>query len=349
MKKIARKNKNSIIDALNDAQKLVFAPLAFQALSSMIDFGIIEYLDKNSASEKDIISHLNLDEYIVRTLLEIGVLNKIVSEENSIFSLTKMGKMFIYNDMTRANFNYVKDVCYLGASKMTDCFKDKQPRGLQKFVGNYPTIYPALTILPQKMKQSWYEFDHLYSDNCFEEIFSIITKKYNSIIDIGGNTGRFEKICLSYNKNFDITMLDLKVNIDKIKEEKTFKNCKFYPVNVLENNPKYPKMENCAVLMSQFLDCFSKSDIIKILSDIKNNKDEKTSVYILEPYTDLQKFEGAKYALSHTSLYFTCMANGVSKMYTYKEMKELIEKVNMKIINRFDDIGSYNYTLLECK
>ena len=199
------------------------------------------------------------------------------------------------------------------------------------------------------MRKSWYEFDHLYSDNCFEEVFLVITKKYRSIIDIGGNTGKFEKLCLSHDRKFDITMLDLKVNIDKIKDEPELKNCKFHPVNVLDKNSKYPPMKNCAILMSQFLDCFCKADILKILKDLKNNKDEKTSIYILEPYTDLQKFEGAKYALSHTSLYFTCMANGVSKMYKFDEMKELIEKSGMKITNRFDDIGSYNYTLLECR
>ena len=349
MKKVMRKNKTSVIDALNNAQYLAFAPLAFQALSSMLDLGIIEFLDKKPSSEKEIMNSLNLDEYTVRTLLEIGILNKVIKEADNIFSLTKTGEMFLYDDMTKANFNYVKDVCYLGASEMTNCFKDRQPRGLQKFVGDYPTIYPALTILPERMRKSWYEFDHLYSDNCFEEVFSIITKNYKSIIDIGGNTGKFEKLCLSHDKNFDITMLDLKVNIDKIKDTPSLKNCKFHPVNVLDENPKYPPMKNCAVLMSQFLDCFCKNDILKILTDLKNNKDKNTSIYILEPYTDLQKFEGAKYALSHTSLYFTCMANGVSKMYKFGEMKELIEKSGMKITNCFNDIGSYNYTLLECK
>ena len=286
MKKVVRKNKTSIIDALNDAQYLAFAPLAFQALSSMLDLGIIEFLDKKPSSEKEIMKSLNLDEYTVRTLLEIGILNKVINEEKGIFSLTKMGEMFLYDDMTKVNFNYVKDVCYLGASEMTNCFKGRQPRGLQKFVGDYPTIYPALTLLPEKMRKSWYEFDHLYSDNCFEEVFSIITKKYNSIIDIGGNTGKFEKLCLLHDRNFDITMLDLKVNIDKIKDEPELKNCKFHPINVLDKSPKYPQMKNCAILMSQFLDCFSKSDILKILADLKKNKDEKTSIYILEPYTD---------------------------------------------------------------
>lgn len=349
MKTIKRKNQESIVDALTQAQKFVFAPLAFQALASMLELGIIEFLDKNPAIEEEIISALDLDEYTVRTLLQIGIINKIVQIKGNIYNLTKMGQLFLYDDMTKANFNYVKDVCYLGASELTASFKERKPKGLQKFVGNYPTIYPALKNLPDKMQQSWYEFDHLYSDNCFEEVFQIISKKYQSIYDIGGNTGKFEELCFKHDKNFDITMFDLKANIDKIRNNTKLRNCKFYPINVLDKTPNYPEIKNGAVLMSQFLDCFSKKDIVKILSDIRLRMDKNSALYILEPYTDMQKFEGAEYSLVHTSLYFTFMANGVSKFYTLKEMEELVEQGGFTINRRYDNIGSYNYTLLECK
>lgn len=348
-KTIKRKNQESIIDALTNAQKFIFAPLAFQAMASMINLGIIEFLDKNSANEDEIILALNLDEYTVRTLLQIGITNKIIIKQGNNYSLTKMGRLFLYDDMTRVNFNYVKDVCYLGASELTASFKEQKPKGLQKFVGNYSTIYPALTMLPEQMKQSWYEFDHLYSDNCFEEVFRIISQNYRTVYDIGGNTGKFEKLCLKHDKNFDITMFDLKVNIDKIRNDQELKNCKFHPINVLEDNPNYPHIKNSAVLMSQFLDCFSKKDVVKILTDIRKHMDKSSALYILEPYTDKQKFEGAEYSLVHTSLYFTCMANGVSKFYTQKEMEELIEQAGFTINKYYDDIGNYNYTLLECK
>ena len=349
MKKVKRKNGSSIVETMTQAQRFAFAPIAFQALCSMLDLGIIEYLDKKPSFEKDIILSLNLDEYTVRTLLQVGVLNNLVKEKDGIYSLTKMGELFLYDDMTRANFDYVKDVCYLGASELSTSFKEQRPAGLQKFVGDYPTIYPALTLLPDKMQKSWYHFDHYYSDNCFEEVFKIITDKYNSIFDIGGNTGKFETVCLKNDIDINITMLDLEININKIKNKTNLKNCNFHPINVLDETPKYPKIENSAVFMSQFLDCFSKKDIRKILTDIKKNMDNYSSIYILEPYTDKQKFEGAEYALTHTSLYFTCMANGVSKFYTFEEMKKIIEDSGLKINQCYNDIGSYNYTLLECK
>lgn len=349
MKKLKRNNKESLITALTEAQKFIFAPLAFQALASMLELGIINLLDEAPKSETEIISTLKLDEYTVRTLLDIGLLNNIVKKDNNIFSLTKMGELFLYDDMTKANFYYVKDVCYLGASELTNSFRSSAPKGLQKFVNNYSTIYPALTKLPQKMKDSWYKFDHLYSDNCFNEVFKIITKNYSSIFDIGGNTGKFEKLCLEKDKNFNITMLDLKENIDKIRDNPDLKACKFHPINVLNDEPLYPQINNSGVLMSQFLDCFSKQEIKKILTDIQKAMDNNSSIYILEPYTDMQVFEGAEYALTHTSLYFTCMANGVSKFYTLNEMKELIEDADLCITRCIKDIGSYNYTLLECR
>ncbi|MBQ3310763.1 SAM-dependent methyltransferase [bacterium] len=349
MSTIKRKNKNSIVEDLTQAQKFIFAPFAFQALAALLDLGIIEFLDKQPASETEIINTLHLDEYTVKTLLQIAFLNNIVENDNDIYCLTKIGRLFLYDDMTKANFNFVKDVCYLGISNLTESFKERSPIGLRKFVDGHPTIYSALTVLPEQMKKSWYEFDHFYSDNSFEEVFSVITQKYSRIYDIGGNTGKFEILCLSHDSNFDITMFDLKCNIDKIKTNPALDKCKFYPINVLDKEPNYPSFKNGAILMSQFLDCFSKNDIIKILKDLSKKMDDKSAIYILEPYTDMQKFEGAKYSLTHASLYFTSMANGVSKFYTLKEMKEIIKIAGLNISKQFDDIGSFNYTLLECK
>ena len=68
-----------------------------------------------------------------------------------------------------------------------------------------------------------------------------------------------------------------------------------------------------AVFMSQFLDCFSEEQVVSILSNVKKSMKEGTKVFILEPFTDRQLFDGATYSLVHISLYFTCMANGNSK------------------------------------
>lgn len=345
-----RKNrKHSPVETLTRAQRIAFAPLTFQAIGSMLDFGILELLDKKSFSCKEIMEELKLSEYTAKTLLEVGEVSDIV-EKNSdgIYSITPLGKMFLYDEMTRVNFDFVRDVCYTGASKMSASFKCEKPEGLNKFIQKSDTIYPLIPSLPQKIKQSWYEFDHFYSDNCFEIIYRIITSNSPAkIFDIGGNTGKFEKLCLKNNPDIDITMVDLPENIEVVSKDEELKSCKFYAKNVLNNEKPFPKMSG-AILMSQFLDCFSKKQIEFILTNIEKSIDNNTKIYILEPFTDNQNFDGARFSLIHTSLYFTCMANGNSKMYTKSEMIELVEKSNLKVVNVFENIGPFDYTLLEC-
>ena len=342
------KRKQKRINSLSEAQTLAFAPLTFQAVSTMLDLGIINLLDKQKATLEDIIKELKLSEYTARTLLQIGEVADIVKKEDDEYSLSKKGEAFLYDEMTIANFNFVKDICYLGASELTQSFLQEKPLGLHKFIQKEETIYPLLPDLKEPLKSSWYNFDNLYSDNCFDKIFEIISKDFNKIFDIGGNTGKFERICLK-NKTVDITMLDLPENVSARITESELQGCKFVPINVLDKSPKYPDMSNSAILMSQFLDCFSKEQILKILTDLKNNTNENSSIFILEPFTDNQNFEAAKYSLVHISLYFTCMANGVSKMYEQKEMIELINKAGLKLVKVYNNIGPFDYTLLECK
>ncbi len=340
--------KQSRITALADAQKLVFAPLTFQAIGTMLDIGLIKLLDNNSLTIKEIIKALNSDEYTVKTLLQIAKIVGIVEKDSDKYRLSKTGEAFLYDDMTVANFNFVKDICYLGASELTKSFKNKSPEGLKKFIKDSETIYPLVPNLEEPLKSSWYNFDNLYSDNCFDKVCEIISSKYKNIFDIGGNTGKFEKICLK-NKDINVTMLDLPENISARIDNPELKGCNFYPVDVLDKNIKYPKMKNCAVLMSQFLDCFSKEQIVKILTDLKNNIDTESGVFILEPFMDKQPFEAGEYSLVHISLYFTCMANGVSKMYEQSEMTDLVKQAGLTVSKIYDDIGPFGYTMLECK
>ncbi len=346
-----RKNKkHSTVETLTQAQRIAFAPLTFQAIGSMLDFGILELLDKESLSLSKITEKLNLSEYTLKTLIEIGEVSGIIKKNSDkTYSIAPLGKIFLYDKMTKVNFNFVRDVCYLGASEMSTSFVNEKPEGLNKFIQKSDTIYPLIPSLPQKIKQSWYEFDHFYSDNCFEIIYKIITSNSPSkIFDIGGNTGKFERICLKNNPNTDITMIDLPENIEAVCRNDELKGCKFHAKNVLNNEKPFPKMTG-AILMSQFLDCFSKKQIKFILTNIEKSIDNNTKIYILEPFTDNQNFDGARFSLVHTSLYFTCMANGNSKMYTKLEMIELIEKSNLIVTNIYENIGPFDYTLLECK
>jgi hypothetical protein len=99
--------------------------------------------------------------------------------------------------------------------------------------------------------------------------------------------------------------------------------------------------------MSQFLDCFSKPEILSLLERAKQALSDSGSLYILETYWDDQKFEASSYSLHATSLYFTCMANGNSQMYHTKDMLELIEQAGLQVVESFPGIG-LSHTLFRC-
>lgn len=340
------KHKQELINALAEAQKIAFAPLTFQAVDALIEFGILKEIDTEPSEAQAIEKKLGLSEYTVKTLLELGEISGIVKKDNSKYSITRLGQAFLYDEMTRVNFNFVRDICYLGAAKLKESFKNKRPEGLKELYPEAETIYTHISQLPDRMRKSWYEFDHYYSDNSFDIVYDII-KPCGKIFDIGANTGKFERVCLKNNPNQDITMIDLEENINFIKDNPELKGCKFYPVNILRPEEKLPEMSG-AILMSQFLDCFSKEQIISILKRISKSSSDDIKIFILEPFIDMQKFEGAKYSLIHTSLYFTCMANGCSKMYSKEDMEEMVKAAGLKVNAVYDSLGAHDYTLLEC-
>ena len=66
----------------------------------------------------------------------------------------------------------------------------------------------------------------------------------------------------------------------------------------------------------------------------------------MEPLWDQQRFEAESYALQATSLYFTCIANGNSKMYRYKELVDAIEAGGFELKTAHHNLGSNCYSLL---
>ena len=346
-----RRGENPI-DTLTLAQKIAFAPITFQIVASMLDFGIFKALSEKEMTKAQLMDKCGISRYTIDTLFDAALCIGLV-EQNSKgeFSNTKLADTFLYDEMTRVNFNFVRDICYLGASEISDSFRKNKPVGLNKYYFDSPIIYSKLTKMNERMKKSWYEFDHHYSDECFEDVLNIIfnnNPKHALICDIGGNTGKFERACLDFNQDCKIVMVDLEENIKETKKSFDTKRCSFLSADILSNAPLDFKITPDVFFMSQFLDCFSREQILFILNKIADVSKKNTKIYILEPFIDNQNFKGAAYALSHISLYFTCMANGYSKMYNESDMREIIANSKLKIVNVYHNIGRYDYTLLEC-
>ena len=346
-------DKKTALQAMYDAQKLAFAPIMFQAAKSLRDLGILELIKKTrkGITIEQIAEKLNLSVYGVKVLVEAGISIELVRVEDDNFFLTKTGWYILSDELTRVNMDFTNDVNYLGMHSLTESITKGAPTGLDTF-GKWDTVYEALSELPEKAKESWFNFDHFYSDYAFPKILPIVFKdKPKLLLDIGGNTGKFSLKCVEFDSDVKVTILDLpgqlKVAEQKIAEKGMQKRISGFPINLLDHSKTYPRGADI-IWMSQFLDCFSQEDVIELLRRGKDAMTKDSSLFIMETYWDMQKFEASTYSLHATSLYFTNIANGCSQMYHSEDMLKMIEKAGLYVEETFEDIG-VSHTLFKCK
>ncbi len=205
----------SAVQAQYEAQKIAFAPIIFQVARTMRDLGILEILskNKNGLSYDELVQMTNLTEYGIQVLCETALSSNIISYKNEKVYLTKIGFFINSDEMTNTNMNYNHHVNYQGLFYLEESIKNSKAEGLKVF-GEWKTIYPALSTLPEKTKKSWFEFDHLYSDSGFTKAIEILKKQNpKSILDIGGNTGKFALQFAKENPKVNITIMDLSQQI----------------------------------------------------------------------------------------------------------------------------------------
>ncbi|SHI61603.1 methyltransferase [Pseudozobellia thermophila] len=344
------------IQALEEAQKIAFAPFVFQTTVSLRKLGILDYIFEHSREEgattqKAMAEALGLTEYGLSVLLEIAESSDIVSKDGEgNYDLTKIGYFLNYNKMTEANLNFTQDVCYQGLYHLNEAITTGKPAGLKE-LGPWTTVYEGLSQLPDRVQDSWFAFDHFYSDEIFEEALPIVFRhRPKTLFDIGGNTGKFAVLCAQYDPEVAVKIFDLPGQLAKALENA--KNNGFEgritgeQIDWLSGKNEIPTGAD-TLWMSQFLDCFSKEEILHILKTCVAAMNENTELIIIETYTDRQKFDNARFTLEATSLYFTAMANGNSKMYKATEFIDLATKAGLTVKEDLP-IGEF-HTMLVCK
>ncbi len=342
-------------DALQEAQKIAFAPFVFQTTVSLRNLGILDFIfdheSKDGVTIAEISKATKVSEYGIGVLLEVAESADIVSKnEANKFELTKIGYFLNYNKMTDANINFTQDICYQGLYHLQDAIETGTPSGLKE-LGDWPTIYEGLSKLKPKEQKSWFAFDHYYSDEIFEEALETVFKKTPKLLyDIGGNTGKFANLCCAYNDDVNVHIFDLPGQLNKAlanaKIQGNENRISGTEIDWLSENPTIPSGAD-TIWMSQFLDCFSKEEILKILKVAVAAMDSETELIIIETYTDRQKFGSAKLTLEATSLYFTALANGNSKMYAAEEFKSLVDEAGL-VLKEDNKVGEF-HTMFVCK
>ena len=350
------------VDAKFEAQKIAFAPMCYQAVRTMLELGMMQAInDAGDAgiTRKELAEKAKISEYGAGVLCEMALGMNVIklsqdseagSADKEKFVIGKIGWMLLEDDLTKVNFWFTNDICYEGAWKLKESIINGEPEGLKVFGDQWTTVYEALSTLPDKPKKSWFEFDHFYSDIAFPEALPIVfAEKPKTMLDIGGNTGKWSLACCRYNPDVKMTIVDLpgQANVAKknAAEAGFADRIDFSMGNVLDDTTKLPENPD-AVWMSQFLDCFSLKQITKILKKVYEAATPETNVFVLEPLWDKQRFEASSYSLQATSLYFTCIANGNSKMYRYEELVNAIGEAGFELKTAHHNLGSNAYSLL---
>ena len=335
------------------AQRIAFGPIVFQATVSMRRLGILDKLFANpdGMTAAQIATSLGISEYGIKVMLEVGLSSGIVALSEERFTLTKTGYFLLKDELTTVNLNFVADVCYDGMQHLSDAIVEQKPKGLKVF-GDWSTIYEGLSQLPEPVQASWFAFDHFYSDRAFPDALRVVFERpVARLLDVGGNTGKWALQCVAHDPRVHVTILDLPGQLEKarrnIQAAGMSDRVVCQPIDLLNDAAAWPKGAD-VIWMSQFLDCFSAPQIVSLLKRGHAAMDDNTSLYILETFWDRQQHEAAAFSLHNTSLYFTCLANGNSKMYHSSEMKECVAAAGLRIVRDIDGIG-IGHTLLECK
>lgn len=341
-----------VMRALSEAQKLAFAPFAFQAARVMRDRGLLAALQiGRPRSAEDLAGATGLSDYATETLLETGLSFGLCEQRDEGWTLTRLGHTVLHDEMTRINMDFTHDVCYQGLFELEEALVEGRPAGLHH-LGDWPTIYEGLSKLPPQAAKSWFAFDHYYSDGAMGQALPIVfARPPRRLLDVGGNTGKWASRCCKFNADVQVTIADLPGQLglaaENLGSQGLWGRVGGHPIDLLDPDQALPAGHN-AIWMSQFLCCFSKVEVRSILQRAKDALAPGGALWILDTFWDNCPNEVAAYCLHATSLYFTAMANGNSRMYSLADTRKAVEAVGLKVTEVHDGLG-LGHTLLRCE
>jgi ubiquinone/menaquinone biosynthesis C-methylase UbiE len=310
----------------------------------------VEQAGNDGAGAEEIAAHAGLRTYGVSVLLEMGASIGLVWMRGDRYVLDKLGHFLLNDKMTRVNMNFVADVCYSAMGRLQESVEQAAPRGLQEF-GDWRTLYPRLTQLPEPARASWFTFDQFYSNVAFSDALpAVFARSPRHIVDVGGNTGAWALACAAYDPSVRVTLVDLPEQIaaaDALLRGSPHRDrIELWAADVLDESQPLPSGAD-TVWMSQFLDCFAEDQIARILARVSAVLPHNGALFVLELFSDRQRHAAAAYSLNATSLYFTCVANGVSRMYRSDDVVRALDAAGFGISAQHDDLG-FGHTLLHC-
>ena len=341
----------SALQARFEAQKIAFAPVVFQCVRIAWKQGMLDAL----AAAAD--TGLSIDAmaadgrwtpYALKVVLESCLSAGVVLREGDRYVLDKTGYCLLSDPVTRINFDFVHDVCYLGLHRLDASLASGRPEGLAA-LGPWPTLYEGLADLPEPARTSWFAFDHHYSDTSFPDVLpDVLATAPARVMDVGANTGKFAAALLGAHPGVEVHLVDLPQQLasarDRVGATGHGRRAQFHPVDLLDAATPLPGGMDI-VWMSQFLSCFSEDAIASILARAAAALAPGGQLLVLDTLWDRQRYDIATFCLINTSPYFTAMASGNSKVYESADYLRLADAAGFELVTARDHIG-YCHSLL---
>jgi ubiquinone/menaquinone biosynthesis C-methylase UbiE len=342
------------VDAQRLAHEISFGPIIFQVSRLMVKFGIMKQLldSKEGLTLEEVTKLSGLSRYAMQSLLEASLTAGTVLRKDGRYSASKAGWFLLNDPLVQVDMDLTHDVIYQGLFYLEESLKSGKPEGLWKVFGDYPTIYEALSVLPPDAQKSWFNFDHYYSDMSFDEALPVVfADAPKRLLDVGGNTGKFALRAVAYNPDVQVTIVDLPQQLAMMKDFTAGKTgaerISAYPANMLDESVALPKGFD-VLWMSQFISAFSEEELTSVLRRAADAMDSNTRLYINESLWDRQRFSSSAYCLTQITLYFSCVANGNSKMYNSEDLIRCINNAGLTVETIHDGLGKA-HSILICK
>lgn len=315
----------------------------FQCVRIAWKSGLLASLEQSTGMDvATLASRHDLSEYAVSVLLETCLSAQVVAFDDEKYTLTKVGYFVLHDEMSKINFDFMHDVCYLGLNALEDSLRQGRPLGL-KTLGDWPTLYEGMTQLPEPAKSSWHAFDHLYSDSAFAGVLPLVLGSApQRLLDVGANTGKWALHCLRHSSDVHVTLLDLPRQLEVARSNLDAAglgaHAHYAPMDILDESAPFPPGQD-VVWMSQFLSCFSIAHIRSIFRRARAALAPNGRIYVLDTFWDRQEHEISAYCLINSSPYFTAIASGNSKMYQSQDYIRCADAEGLSLIDIRDGFG----------
>ena len=340
-------------EALHKANFIALAPFIFAAAKAMRDLGFFRLLagSEKGLTKRELAEKAGVTFYAASVLIDAAYrADMVCSEEEETgkdtrWILTKTGLYLATDRMTEVNLSFSADVCAEGLLSLTESLKTGKPAGLRTFSETASTIYPLLETLPEPARTSWFDYDHFYSDHVFEEELPILRREtsFRSVCDVGGNTGKFALAAAAFDPDVHVTIADLPEQCaaakEKIAEAGLSERIALCPCDILKSSPADLPRGVDVWWMSQFLDCFSNEQAVRILRLVRDAMEERAVLAVNEIFGDRQRRDTAALVVDECSLYFTAIANGVSRFFNSAEFMECLSAAGFKVKSLHDGLG----------